>query len=127
QRGVRRVHDALQRGHGLTVGTRAKLVGVLLLALGVLGVLILATSKRQQLAEPAAGGVVERSLPPAAGAPRLPAPEGGAAAPRPTSSRAACASSSRCWRRSRPPPSMTMPASPWRTSRRRPSRTTRRT
>jgi len=75
------VHDALQRGHGLTVGTRAKLVGVLLLALGVLGVLILATSKRQQLAEPAAGGVVERSLPPAAGAPRLPAPEGGAAAP----------------------------------------------
>jgi len=63
------------------MSTRAKLVGVLLLALGVLGVLILSTSTRQQLAVPAAGGVVERSPPPAAGAPRLPALEGGAAVP----------------------------------------------
>ncbi|HEX5009417.1 MAG TPA: HEAT repeat domain-containing protein [Planctomycetota bacterium] len=60
---------------------RAKLVAVLLLSLGVLGVLILATSTRRQLAQPAAGGVVERSPPPAADAERLPAPVGAAAAP----------------------------------------------
>src|SRR5262245_20705459 len=56
-------------------------LGVLLLALGLLGVLIRVTSKRARIAEPAAGGVVERSPPPAAGAPSLPAPEEGAAAP----------------------------------------------
>jgi hypothetical protein len=63
------------------MGTRAKLVLVLLISLAVLGVLILATSKRQQPAEPAAGGVVERSRPQAAGAPRLPPSGGGVTQP----------------------------------------------
>jgi HEAT repeats len=63
------------------MGTRAKLVGVFLLVLSLGVALVLATQARREPAEQAAGGVVGRPPPPAAGAPSLPVPASGEAGP----------------------------------------------